>query len=230
MLCNCRDHVNGRIEHVGAAKPPDREVGAADESRPGPTILSTCCLSSMWTADGGSLRRSSTGRASSRGWWSTSAARLGLAGTPTARAVWTMAGHCSAGNVGCLAAQLGGQLSGGEFDGVAVSGRPVAVIDEHEFTALKLPLNAKLTGGPRAGAKRRPRDVRVEPGVSPRSRHQNPGPWLFQVRRPWADRQPSRVHQQPWYAVAPPARLRYQLQSSLVLPPECSRVSLHLRQ
>jgi hypothetical protein len=75
-------------------------------------------------------------------------------------------------------------------------GRPVAVIDGHEFTALKLPLNAKLTGGPRAGAKRCPRDVRVE-RVRPRSRYQNPGPWLFQVRRPWDDQQPSRVHQQP---------------------------------
>ncbi len=36
--------------------------------------------------------------------------------------------------------------------------RPVAVIDGHEFTALKLPFNAKLTGGLRAGAKRCPRD------------------------------------------------------------------------
>jgi hypothetical protein len=91
----------------------------------------------------------------------------------------------------CRAARRFRCLTGG--------GRPVAVIDGHEFTALKLPLDAKLTGGPRADAKRCPRDVRVERRVSPRSRHQNPGPWLFQVRLRWDDRQPSRVHQQPWH-------------------------------
>jgi hypothetical protein len=41
-------------------------------------------------------------------------------------------------NVGCLVAQLGGQLSGSEFDGVAVAGRPAAVLGRTRLSAENL--------------------------------------------------------------------------------------------
>ena len=50
-----------------------------------------------------------------------------------------------AGNVGCLAAQFGGQLSGCEFGGVAVSGRPARDIRCPDLGALKLPFGLSDT-------------------------------------------------------------------------------------
>jgi hypothetical protein len=93
---------------------------------------------------------------------------------------------------------------------------------------------AMLTGGPRAGAKRCPRDVRVERRVSPRSRHQNRGPWLFQVRRPWDDRQPSRVGAgisviclYASESISPPKHLRIR---RIHRPRKCTVTAGYLRQ
>jgi hypothetical protein len=47
-------------------------------------------------------------------------------------------------DVGYPVAQLGGQLSGGEFGGVAVSTRPTADAALTDLTSAKLPLNVPL--------------------------------------------------------------------------------------
>jgi hypothetical protein len=45
-------------------------------------------------------------------------------------------------DVGCLGAQIGGRLSGGDFDGVAVAGRPIGHIRWPDFVAKKLSADA----------------------------------------------------------------------------------------
>ena len=55
---------------------------------------------------------------------------------------------------GCLAAQLGGQLSGGEFEGVAISGRPVAVLQLGDLAACEQSHNIRAIPA-RGGGRRK---------------------------------------------------------------------------